>query len=139
LPRLTVPYLQRAPILGLALRGPARTLAVAGVVDSGADRTLLPRSLALELGVRAEDFEPTPAGSGGAGGSWFPTWTASHPLRARVVPFGEATRNEPWGPEFELWPEYAADTIPLFGRADFFESFAVTFDQPGGQGFHLDY
>jgi hypothetical protein len=46
---------------------------------------------------------------------------------------------EPWGPTFDLTPEFAADTVPLFGRADFFEAFTVTLDQPGGACFHLDY
>jgi hypothetical protein len=38
-----------------------------------------------------------------------------------------------------LIPEFAAETIPLFGRADFFGVFRVTLDQPGGPVFHLDY
>jgi hypothetical protein len=39
----------------------------------------------------------------------------------------------------DLTPEFATDTIPLFGREDFFEAFTVTLDQPGGMLFHLDY
>ena len=127
-------------MLRLALLGPAGTRGIAGVVDSGADRTLLPRSLAVELGIPADDFEPTPEGSGGAGAAWFPTWTSPHAIKARViVPFDEPRGAEPWGPEVELIPEYAEDTIPLFGRADLFDSFRVTFDQPSRNVFHLDY
>jgi hypothetical protein len=37
-----------------------------------------------------------------------------------------------------MHPEFATDTIPMFGRADFFNAFTVTFDQPT-QVFHLDY
>ena len=44
-----------------------------------------------------------------------------------------------WGPEINLEPEYAEETIALLGRADFFEKFVVTFDQPAGERFHLDY
>ncbi|MFI4991475.1 MAG: hypothetical protein ACHQHO_11260 [Solirubrobacterales bacterium] len=85
-------------------------------------------------------MEATPAGSGGAGGGWLPTWVSPYVIRARVVvPFDEPRGLEAWGPEIELRPEYAEDTIPLFGRADFFETFMVTLDQPGGQVFHLDY
>jgi hypothetical protein len=110
------------------------------VIDSGADRTLLPKSLATSLGIPPEDFEATPDGSGGAGGAWFPTWTTPHAIKARVmVPFSEPRGPEPWGPEIELTPEYAEETIPLFGRADFFEVFTITIDQPGGEVFHLDY
>jgi hypothetical protein len=43
------------------------------------------------------------------------------------------------GADIDLTPEFAADTVPLFGRADFFEAFTVTLDQPGGACFHLDY
>jgi hypothetical protein len=43
------------------------------------------------------------------------------------------------GPEFDLTPEFAEETITLFGREDLFEAFMVTIDQPGGQCFHLDY
>jgi hypothetical protein len=45
---------------------------------------------------------------------------------------------ELWGPAFELTPEFAKDTVALFGRQDFFETFIVTFKQPGGPVFHLD-
>lgn len=140
MPRLTIPYSSQTPVLRLALSGPRGARGIAGVVDSGADRTLLPKSLAASLGIAAEDFQATPEGSGGAGGAWFPTWTSPHVIKARVmVPFSEPRGPEPWGPEIELTPEYAEETIPLFGREDFFGAFAVTFDQPGGPHFHLDY
>jgi hypothetical protein len=113
---------------------------IAGVVDSGADKTLLPKRLAAELGIPGGDLEPTPEGSSGAGGAWFPTWEIPYPIKAQVIaPFPEPRGLEPWGPEITLTPEFATDTIPLFGRADFFEAFTVTIDQPGGQVFHLDY
>lgn len=138
--RLTIPYTHATPILRLALIGPGGTRGIAGVVDSGADRTLLPKSLVANLGVPDEDLEPTPEGSGGAGGAWFPTWVIPYPIKARiVVPFPEPRGLESWGPEMELTPEFATDTIPLFGREDFFEVFTVTLDQPGGGLFHLDY
>lgn len=140
MPRLTIPYTHATPILRLALIGPDGTRGIAGVVDSGADRTLLPKSLAAELGISGEDLEPTPEGSGGAGGAWFPTWVIPYSIKAQViVPFPEPRGLEPWGPEMDLTPEFAADTIPLFGREDFFEAFTVTLDQPGGKLFHLDY
>lgn len=85
-------------------------------------------------------MEATPEGSGGAGGAWFPTWVSPYTLSARVmVPYPEPRGLAAWGPEITLTPEYAEDTIPLFGRQDFFRVFVVTFDQPAGNVFHLDY
>lgn len=110
------------------------------MVDSGADRTLLPKELAASLGIAQEELEPTPEGSGGAGDAWFPTWTSAHVLQARVIVLHPEPHGlQPWGPTVELTPEYADSTIPLFGREDFFKIFTVTFDQPNGDIFHLDY
>jgi hypothetical protein len=140
LPRLTIPYTHATPILSLALVGPGGSRGIAGVVDSGADRSLLPKGLAAKLGIPDEDLEPTPEGSGGAGGAWFPTWVIPYSIKAQViVPFPQPRGLELWGPEMELNPEFATDTIPLFGREDFFETFTVTLDQPGGGLFYLDY
>lgn len=113
--------------------------AVSGVVDSGADRTLLPKSLAERLGIPPDDLEPT-GGSEGAGSVRFPTWETPYTIKARViVPFAQPRGPEPWGPWIEMSPEFAEETIPMFGRADFFRAFMVTFDQPSGNVFHLDY
>jgi hypothetical protein len=56
-----------------------------------------------------------------------------------MVPFAQPRGPEPWGPAIKLNPEFATETLPLFGRADFFEVFTVTIDQPAGGVFHLDY
>ncbi len=138
--RLTTPYTKAMPVLRLAIEGPTGQKAIAGIVDSGADKTLLPNSVASALGVPDEDLQPTPDGSGGAGNIWFPTWVLPYSLKAQViVPFAPPRGIELWGPELALTPAFAKDTVSLFGRADFFETFTVTFDQPGGQVFHLDY
>jgi hypothetical protein len=135
MPRLTVPYSLEMPIINLGFEGPAGVRSVAGVVDSGADRTLLPK----RLGIPSKDLEPA-GGAEGAGGVWFPTWETAYALKARVVvPFAQPRGPEPWGPWIEMNPEFATDTIPMFGRADFFTAFTVTFDQPTGNIFHLDY
>ena len=139
MPRLTVPYSLEIPIINLGFEGPVGIRSVAGVVDSGADRTLLPKSLATRLGIPPEHLEPA-GGAEGAGGVWFPTWETAYAIKARVVvPFEQPRGPEPWGPWIEMNPEFATDTIPLFGRADFFTAFTVTFDQPTGKIFHLDY
>lgn len=127
------------PVIRLALVGPSGARGIAGVVDSGADRSLLPKSLATSLGIRKGDLEPT-TGSEGAGGMHIPTWTSPHVIRARVmVAYPPPRGMEPWGPEFDLTPEFADETITLFGREDLFEAFTITIDQPGGNLFHLDY
>jgi hypothetical protein len=139
LARLTIPYSHDTPIITLALKGPGGTTAIAGVVDSGADKTLLPKRFAAKLGIPDEHLEPT-EGSDGAGDAWFPTWEIPYPIEARiVVPFAQPRGPELWGPPIALTPEFATETLPLFGRADFFEVFTVTIDQPGGQLFHLDH
>lgn len=87
---------------------------VAGIVDSGADRTLLPKSLAANLGISDTDLVPTPHGSGGAGNTSFSTWTSTRVLTGQIVailPGGPQL----WGPTFALAPEYAENTTPLFG------------------------
>jgi hypothetical protein len=139
MPRLTVPYSLETPIVNLGFEGPAGVRSVAGVVDSGADRTLLPKGLATRLGIPPEDLMPA-GGAEGAGGVWFPTWETRYAIKARVVvPFAPPRGPEPWGPEIEMNPEFATETIPMFGRADFFQAFRVTFDQPRASIFHLDY
>jgi hypothetical protein len=55
------------------------------------------------------------------------------------VPYPEPRGLRPWGHVFDMTPEFAEETIPLFGREDLFEAFTITLDQPGGQRFHLDY
>jgi hypothetical protein len=82
----------------------------------------------------------TPTGSEGAGDISFDTWEFADPLRAWViVQWPEPRGLEVWGPEIALTPEWAEGTYPLLGRADFFGTFAVTFDQRNGPHFHLDY
>src|SRR5579884_279469 len=105
MPRLTIPYVSETPILRMGLQGPHGARGLGAVVDSGADRTLLPKSITKALGIDPEALEPTPEGSGGAGDAWFPTWTTPHVIRARVmVPFPAPRGLEPWGPEIELRP-----------------------------------
>ncbi len=132
--RLTIPYSDSIPVVRRALQGPGGVRGIGAIVDSGADVTLLPKDLGVSLGIRPEAFEPTPEDSVGAGDVAFPTWETPHVIRARIM-----RGSKPWGPELDLVPQYAEETAPVLGRADFFEAFVVTFDQPGGPQFHLDY
>lgn len=111
------------------------------MVDSGADGTLLPKSLAPDLGLDSvTDLSPTPHGSGGAGGTTFPTWTTARPITGQVIAM-LSTGLEPWGPEIAFAPVFADGDTALFGRSDFFAHFTITFDEDPNHGpvFHLDY
>jgi hypothetical protein len=117
------------------------TAPVLGVVDSGADGTLLPKSMAPELGLDpATDLVPTTDGSGGAGGTSFETWTTTSAITGRVVAFTPGG-PELWGPALTFQPAFADGEQALFGRADFFQSFRITFETDSTHGpiFHLDY
>ena len=111
------------------------------MVDSGADGTLLPRSVAPGLGLDLNtDLTPTLGGSGGAGGTTFPTWTATKPINGQILAFLPSGTTL-WGPVVAFQPVFADGQHALFGRADFFAHFAITFATDPAQGpvFHLDY
>lgn len=111
------------------------------MVDSGAHGTLLPKSIAHNLGLDPNtDLQQTPDGSGGAGGTSFPTWTATQPITGQVVamlPSGPTL----WGPIIDLQPRFADGEPALLGRLDFFKHFTITFANHAANGpvFHLDH
>lgn len=110
------------------------------MVDSGAHGTLLPRSLAPGLDLDPNiDLVPTPQGSGGAGGTTFPTWTTTHAITGRILALFPAGPKL-WGPTIKLQPVFADGEHALFGRLDFFKHFSITFanDATHGPVFHLD-
>lgn len=142
MPRLTTTYSNGLPAVNLALHGSSGLpVLIGGIVDSGADRTLLPKSLAAALGIENDALIATAHGSIGAGGTSFPTWDTAETIEAQVVAFPEAGEQHLWGPVFELAPLFAEDTTPLFGRADFFKVFDISFAQDPnlGEVFHLDF
>ena len=59
---------------------------------------------------------------------------------ARLSPFSPEAHNS-GGQHSRLAPEYAENTTPLFGRADFFKALVITFAQDANLGdiFHLDF
>jgi hypothetical protein len=112
-----------------------------GLVDSGADGTLLPRSMAADLGLDpATDLIPTEGGSGGAGGTNFPTWTTTHPITGQIVAL-LGTGPTLWGPSIKLQPVFAEGEQILLGRCDFFAHFSITFANHAAHGpfFRLEY
>lgn len=107
---------------------------VSAVVDSGADRTFLPRDVATRLGIGEDELVMTPRGGTGVEGRSFPTWSSTVPINACVV-----AATGIWGPRFRLEPVFADLGIALLGRADFFRAFTITFQEhPATPVYHLD-
>jgi hypothetical protein len=99
-----------------------------GLVDSGAWRTLLPRAIAVQLGI--DDLLVADDESGEGVGITFPTWSYPPGLMAQI--FLDEPELPLWGTPFRLEPGFASiDFLPLLGRADFFRAFVVRFDEPG--------
>ncbi len=111
---------------------------MAGLVDSGADGTLLPKIVARRLGIES-GLVPNPKPAGAAGGQAFQTWKSPERIHGRVIALLPDGPRE-WGPEFSLVPVFAKTEMPLYGRADFFKVFTITFQhQPlNGSVFMLD-
>lgn len=112
-----------------------------GLVDSGADGTLLPISMAADLGLNpATDLIPTEGGSGGAGGTNFPTWTTARPIMGQIMAL-LGTGPTLWGPSIQLQPVFAEGEQVLLGRCDFFAHFSITFANHATRGpfFRLEY
>lgn len=103
------------------------------VVDSGADRSLLPLGVAKELGIDRALRRATP-GEGISGRS-FRTWNFTAPIEAQVLIDGET--GEVWEAQFELEPAFSKFPNAVLGRADFFARFAVAFEYTDPPRFHL--
>lgn len=107
-----------------------------GCVDSGADRTLLPRSFAADLELDDSELVMDSGSSGGVG-STFNTWSSTVPIIGQVgaiLDVGGSGNPAPWGPEFPMNPAFTdLDPEPsaLLGRADFFQAFLVLFEEDG--------
>jgi hypothetical protein len=119
-----------------------RSVDIAGIVDSGADGTLLPLAVAPYLGLDpAADLRPQPGGSGGAGGTHFPTWATTKTIRGQIFAVPEPGEPaEMFGQPFDLAPAFAQGDTVLWGRRDFFSYFKITFENHARFGpiFHLE-
>jgi len=97
-------------------------------VDSGASRTLLPRAIAIQLGI--DHLLVADAEDGEGVGHAFPTWSYPPGLMGQI--FLDQPDEPLWGLPFRLEPGFAEiDFLALLGRADFFRAFIVRFDEPG--------
>jgi hypothetical protein len=115
-----------------------RSVDVAGIVDSGADGTLLPLALAPRLGLDPQHDLLASQSSQGADGASFQTWRSRRPIRGQVFVPGATPRM--FGAPFELAPAFAQGNTVLWGRADFFRHFRIAFERHAELGLimHID-
>lgn len=100
---------QLRPYLLLTLIGlkPDREIMISGLVDTGADRSVLPVDYAEELGYTVDDLTPVEVGQVEGSAS---AWLAQKPCGAIVDGIPEI--------EFEIAPLFVASLNVLWGRAD---------------------
>jgi hypothetical protein len=108
---------QLRPYLLLRLLGvkPSLEVDVLGLVDTGADRSVLPIDYAQTLGYTVDDLAPVEVGQ--VEGSAL-AWLAQKPCKAFVDGIPEV--------EFEVAPLFVASLNVLWGRADLMMSFTVS-------------
>ena len=98
-----------------------------GIVDSGASSTVLARTFAEKLGLVPGDLHEAGA-IVVADGNKVRCWATNAPIRAQVLrPAVLDDGPRPWGPVFAIRPVFIEHADPLWGQADFFASFEVTF------------
>jgi hypothetical protein len=108
-----------------------------GLVDSGAEETLLPFEIARRL--RLDDQLHEDAHGAEGVGARFPTWHTHVAVRGRLLRPRIRDFDTPWGPELRLRPVFAEISVALLGRSDFFPHFRITFETDRiGPIFHLD-
>ena len=111
-------WVRPRPILGVTLIGPSDSRLREGLLDSGADDTIFPQSLATLLGV---DLSNAPVG-------WATTATLAHvPLR-----YAQLSLRITDGKEQREWPAWVGFTSaklhqPLLGFAGFLQFFTAMF------------
>lgn len=108
---------QWRPYLLLTLFGPKpeSEVMISGLVDTGADRSVLPIDYAEELGYTVDDLAPVEVGQVEGSAS---AWLAQKPCRAFVDGIPEV--------EFEIAPLFVASLNVLWGRADLMMTFTIS-------------
>ncbi len=104
-------------MVDIQLRGPSGRIVFDGaLIDSGADASAFPVHWMERLGIRKRDCRRSTFESAGGQGV---QWT----YRGDVLPANIL------GHELDLKAVFADTPVALLGRQDFFEHFAVRFDQ----------
>lgn len=108
---------QIRPYLWLVLTGPhgGEEILISGLVDTGADRSVLPIDYAQTLGYKVDDLRPTEIGQVEGSAS---AWVAQKPCQAFV--------DGITGIKFEIEPLFVAGLNALWGRADLMMSFTIS-------------
>jgi hypothetical protein len=107
------------PYIWVVVRGPSgREIEIRGLVDSGADKSVLPVGYAALLGYSSSNLKPEEIGQveGKAQGK-----DAQVPCTAHV-------RGRPRAP-FSMWPLFVDTLEPLWGRADLMHAYVITISQ----------
>ncbi len=98
-----------------------------GIVDSGASGTVLARTYAEKLGLAPTDLHEAGA-IVVADGDKVRCWATDTEIRAQVLrPANSDDGPQPWGPVFAISPVFIEHATPLWGQADLFATFEVTF------------
>lgn len=107
---------QLRPYLLLTLLGvkPGLEVEILGLVDTGADRSVLPIDFAEELGYKVDDLEPREVSQVEGSAS---AWVAKKPCQAFIDGLPET--------RFEIKPVFVAGLNALWGRADLMMTFDI--------------
>lgn len=116
----------KRPYLWLRVEGPnGAPTPILGLIDTGADATVLPLAYATTLGYTESDLTLT---QGQQVQGTMDLWAAKSPSKATVAVAGLPTV------EFELRPLFISNSLSvLWGRADFMAAFEVTFAETAGE------
>lgn len=108
------------PYLWLTLQGPRNgpEIPVIGLVDSGADKSVLPIDYAQLLGYEAEDLTSVEVGQVEGSAS---AWDAQTPCEAFVNGIPDV--------RFEIKPLFVATLDALWGRADLMATYRISISE----------
>jgi hypothetical protein len=128
MPQWRFPYDEyQVPSLGVRVQAQGgQQVDLWGTVDSGASSTVLSIKNAEELGLEGADLREG-RDAVIADGSKVRCWTVATPMRAQVLRRTSAKELLAWGPVFAIDAVFIEHADPLWGQADFFATFEVTF------------
>lgn len=118
-----------SPGLPIVLHGPRSRLPVYGLVDSGADETLIPYDLMSHLGISDNDCDVQQAGTASGTGQQY-IWRKG-PLKIELQQLGRSINVQ------GSFMQGLMPGLVLLGRSDFFSHFLVEIDERS-QAFSLD-
>lgn len=116
------PYLSESvPAIPVTLIGEKEKIDIIGILDSGADYTIIPVDMAEILGL---DLSVPPENIGGIGGD-----VKAIPTKLRIKIGNDREAYSFWVNIYAILDEMKDEFPILIGRADFFENFKITFHE----------